>query len=272
MKVIRNTATLLSNPKLAMDYLDYWGTKLRNSGQAMRTFPDKIKVTGLSGFSEFHSCSKFVSPQERNFLQAYSLNSGALIDVGANLGIVSLILAKRFPERQVHTFEPNPSTFQSLRSNILLNRCDNIKAKQIAIASHDGETTFNADPVNRGTTSISETQGEHVLSVPCITLDTYCESQLLKEVALLKVDVEGYEELVFHGAKNLLSQHRVKVIYYEVCPDNAKRAGLDPEAPTKILLEHGYQIYRINEENSLTLIDMSKTIQVLVENWIAICP
>jgi hypothetical protein len=76
MKLLRNAKTLLSNPEIAWNYSSYWVSKLTNSGQAIRVFPDGIKVTGLSGFSEFHSCSQYASREEREFLQNYPLGSG----------------------------------------------------------------------------------------------------------------------------------------------------------------------------------------------------
>lgn len=156
MKLIRNGLTLLQNPKLFGDYYEYQVSKWQNKGEAVRILPDDIRIAGLSGFSEFHSCTHFVSDAERIFLNHYSLTDGELIDVGANLGVVSLILAKRFFSRKVHSFEPNPSTFSSLKKNASLNKCNNVLLQNIVVADHDGEIAFNADPTYRGTTSISQ--------------------------------------------------------------------------------------------------------------------
>src|SRR5215216_3948850 len=143
-RLIRNARTLLSNPTIAWEYLYYWGSKLTNSGQAVRTFPGGIRITELCNFSEFHSISGFISEEEREFLSKYPIGPGAVIDVGANLGLVSIVLARRFPERTVHSFEPGPSTFKALKANIKLNTCANILPLQSAVAEHNDEIAFDA--------------------------------------------------------------------------------------------------------------------------------
>lgn len=272
MKLLENAKTLLSNSEVAWDYLNYWQSKVRNSGRAVRVFPDGIKVTSLSGFSEFHSCSQYVTCQEREFLQNYPLGSGDLIDIGANLGIITAILAKRFPERQVHSFEPNPSTFQSLQANIAINELTNVKAQQDAVGKHNGEVSFIADPIHRATCSLATSNTKNTVSVPCTTLDAYLKTHSIEQIAFLKIDVEGYETLVFQGAEEMLKRQQVQLIYYEVCPVLTKRAGFQPKLPTQILVNNGYQIYKLNKQGCLVPVDIELIEQVNLENWIAIKP
>jgi FkbM family methyltransferase len=270
MNLIGNAKTLLSNREVAWNYLSYWGSKLRNSGQAIRILPDNIKVTGLSGFSEFHSCSQYLGTQERDFLKNYAIGSGELIDIGANLGVISILLAKRFPERQVHSFEPNLSTFQSLQANVTINCLTNIQAQQCAVAEHNGEVFFNADPIYRATCGIATSGDQNTVSVPCTTLDSYIEKQSIKEIAFLKVDVEGYEALVFQGAESMLKRQQAKLIYYEICPVLTQKAGFDPALPTRILLRHGYQINKLNNQGLLVPVNLNFIEKLNLENWIAI--
>lgn len=272
MKLIRNFKTLTSNSEIAWNYLNYWKSKLSNSGRAIQTLPNDIKVTGLSGFSEFHCCTSFVNPEEWIFLKKHSIKSGAIIDIGANLGILSLILSKLYPHSQIHSFEPNPSTIQALKANIKLNNCNNIHIEESAVAEHDGEVYFNADPINRGTTSITTSMGNYSIKLPCTTLDTYVKEQSIEEIAFLKIDVEGYETSVFHGARQMLSQQQAQVIYYEVCPELTRKAGFSPELPTQILQQNGYGIYKLDEQGSLVPTDVSELNHVVLENWIAVRP
>lgn len=130
--------------------------------------------------------------------------------------------------------------------------------------------TFDADPINRATASIKTSVGSNIVTVPCVTLDSFCQNHSIQEIAFLKVDVEGYEEFVFQGAAKLLSKQQIKVIYYEVCPNNAIKAGLKPEYATQILIDNGYQIYELNEKGSLKEISLSDINKVILSNWIAI--
>lgn len=270
--IVRNIRTLLTNPVIARDYLNYWESKLGNSGRAVRVFPDGIKITELCDFSEFHAVGEFVSDEEREFLSNHSVGSGAIIDVGANLGIVSFILAKRFPERTIHAFEPVASTFRAFKSNIELNACRNIRALRCALSDHDGEVFFHSDPNSRAINSIALSASDRVVKVPCMTLDTYSEKNSIEELAFLKVDVEGFEASVFQGARGILNRQRAAIIYYEVCPGNSRNSGIDAELPTRILQENGYQTYRITSLGELEPVRISDVNQTVLDNWVAVRP
>jgi len=272
MSLIRNLKTLLTNPAIARDYLLYWESRLANAGRAVRAFPDGIRITELCDFSEFHAIAYFVSPEERRFLSTYPIGEGAIIDVGANLGIVSLMLARRFSERMIHAFEPAPSTFQAFQTNVALNASANIRAMQCAVADRDGEITFTMDPIGRATNHIAASAGDDVVKVPCRTLDAYAEENAIAEIAFLKVDVEGFEATVFQGAQRVLGEHRAAVVYYEVCPGNAKNSSIDPELPTRILEQHGYRINKLDNRGLLQPVDRSEVHHTTLDNWVALRP
>ena len=273
MNLLRNCRTLVAQPEILKDYFHYQMSRLHHQGQAICPVLDnKFQISGLSGFSEFHSCQHFISSQELKFFQSYAFKPGNVIDVGANLGVISFLFSEYFSTKKIHAFEADPFTFQALRQNIELNTCSNIIAENVAVAGHDGEIIFNADPVYRGTNSITNVFDEHTISIPCTTLDTYVKQQSIKDISLLKVDVEGYESLVFEGAKNLFSQRKIKVVYYEVCPEITRKADLLPSDATEKLVSHGYLIYRLNSDGALTTVDISEIEQISCENLIAICP
>jgi FkbM family methyltransferase len=271
MKVFDHLRTLLLHPAIAWDYINYQASCLQHSGEAIRTFPDGVQITGWSGFSEFHCLGNCLTAAEREFFGTFAFSSGEFIDIGANLGLISLTLAKRFPTQAVHAFEPNPSTHDALKQNMLLNHCQNILPQAFVVTDYNGTISFNADPVRRGTTSIAN-QGDFLQSLPCLTLDHYADQNHLSEISLLKVDVEGYEEQVFRGASTLLKQKRIHVIYYEVCPDNARRCGFKPESATIFLKQHGYSIYRLDENGRFQSTCDRSIDQVILENWIAFRP
>jgi FkbM family methyltransferase len=269
MKLLRNAKTLLAHPKISWNYINYQASRLTNAGQAIRLFPTGIAVKGWSGFSEFHSAESYMTPAESHFFQTFPFETGNLIDVGANLGVISLTLAKRFPNQSFHAFEPNPSTFEALQQNIALNRCPNIKAQPLVVSDRNGSISFDANPIHRGTTHIA-TEGQFLIDLPCITLDTYAEQEEISNIAFLKIDVEGYEEQVFLGAKELLKQQKIRVIYYEVCPENARKANLEPNTPTQLLQEYGYSVYKLGSKTSFHPINDFDFNQVTLDNWIAL--
>lgn len=260
----------MNSPSLAIEYSEYVWSNIRNFGRTTRVVHEGIKLEGFSGFSEYHSCLAFVSPTEQAFLEQYPFSEGIMIDVGANLGVVSLILGRRYPNRRLYAFEPNRTTFQALQSNIRINHRSNLQSYEIAVASHTGHIDFNLNPKDRGTASVAPERGQYVAPVPCVTLDQFAETNRIEEISFLKVDVEGYETLVFDGAKRLIRERKIDLIYYEVCPGLTVRAGFDPAAPGRILREYGYKLHVIASSGDLIPVNLSQLGSVRYDNWVAV--
>ena len=266
----QNIARLFSNPGLALDFIGYIYSKVRHQGKAVRHLYKGASITGFSGFSEYHSCAEFVEAHEYAFLTEYPLPTGTVLDVGANLGIVSLVLAHRYPNRTIHAFEPNPSTVQSLERNIVLNQASNIVVQDVAVGDTDGSIRFSAHPQNRGTARQTVKDTEYTQTVPCRTLDTYVQEENIGEIGLLKVDVEGYEKSVFEGAAEVLREQQACIVYFEVCPNLTRKAGFDPSAPAEMLRDFGYMLHRLSRDGKLEKAQITDTENVGLENWVAV--
>lgn len=270
MNLLRNAKTLLTNRRIARDYIDYWDGKLRNAGRPVKKFPGGIRISGLSGFSEFHACGDVVSPQEWTFFRSYEFGSGDILDVGANLGVVTAILAQRFPDRIVHAFEPNPSAYQALGENIALNDLENVRTRNLAVCAHRGTVAFDTNEVQRGTTRIATGTVPGRATIACTTLDDYAQEEGIDRIALLKVDVEGFEPLVFEGARELLSGQRIGLIYFEVCPGMSHEAGFEPTAAAALLQGHGYALHSLGDDGEIAPIELAAMDSVHLDNWVAI--
>ena len=182
------------------------------------------------------------------------------------------ILAKRFPERTIHAFEPAPSTFHALQTNIALNSAANIRALPCAVADGNGEIAFHAHPLGRATNSIALSSTDAVVTVPSVMLDSYAGENAIEEIAFLKVDVEGFEATVFQGARGLLTEHRAAIVYYEVCPGNSQNSGIEPERSTQVLQQHGYRTYKIDDNGCLQPVDITQVERTVLDNWVAVRP
>jgi FkbM family methyltransferase len=271
MNTIQKALQLARRPGLATEYARYHLSRLRHGGNAVRYLFGEIEISSFNRFSEFASCRDFVSSSEYTFLRQHPFGSGSLVDVGANLGVISLILASRFSDQPVYAFEPTPSTYRALLSNLKRNDADNVLAEQLAVGDVDGSVQFRTLDSNRGGASFAADEDDRAESVPCIRLDTYAEIHGIENFALLKVDVEGYETPVFEGADRLLDEGRVRNVYYEVDPERTKRAGFDPSGPTRILANHGFDIYRLDDRGSLVPTSVTDVEELShVENWIAV--
>lgn len=137
------------------------------------------------------------------------------LDIGAHWGLYGLYLSSRplLRSLEIIAFEPDPRNHGQLRANIFLNQLhDHIRAESIALSSESGFLEFVTYPdENRGRSCVKPGAG---LRVPCTTLDAYCAGQSGSPLAI-KIDAEGHEMNILHGAIDTLSG-RACVVQVEV--------------------------------------------------------
>jgi FkbM family methyltransferase len=137
-------------------------------------------------------------------------------DVGANIGAVSLVAARRCA--RVVAFEPDPRSIGTLRANIAANDLHNIDVRPIALGAEKGVARlFQASSLNSGMTSLIEgratTVGEAVVDVQ--RADDLVGGEPELQPTIIKIDVEGAEHLVLAGAEAILGSRRVRAIVFE---------------------------------------------------------
>ncbi len=262
--------TVLSQPGLAREYAEWSAKSLVSGGNATRRLYGTIEIGDFANFSEYHKVKQFVDDPELQFFRHWEFGPGVFIDIGANLGVISLLIAARLAEARIFAIEPNPSTFTALKANIARNKAHRIVPKEIAISHADGKVSFDADPKNRGTASISLDGRENQIVVPSLTLDSFVIKEQIEKIALLKVDVEGFETLVFNGAENVLKRHVAKLILFEVCPEWTRAGGFDPTLPAEILMSAGYRLLRIGGDGRWRNAQVNEIPDVSSENWLAV--
>lgn len=136
-------------------------------------------------------------------------------DVGANVGLYTVLMAKSAPGGQVIAFEPVDTTAFRLRTNIRLNSVGNVRVEPIALADKSGIGTMrvfgSAPGCNRLITG-SEPNGEGVtMSVAVEIADSYAERTGYAP-DVIKVDIEGAEPSFVRGARLVLSELRPLLI------------------------------------------------------------
>jgi FkbM family methyltransferase len=174
------------------------------------------------------------------------------VDVGANIGYVTSLFAARVgPRGRVESFEPHPRIFTRLRNNTARLRVGAssaaIRLHQCALGSRDGTARLvepSAFRMNEGaSTLVARADAEPAESsvgfdVRLARLDSILAD---REIALLKVDVEGFEAEVFAGAERLLAQRNVSNIIYEA--HDCERSPLH-----ELLLRCGYSVFGIGHD------------------------
>ena len=144
------------------------------------------------------------SRQEAQLLHQLCGPGGVVIEVGANIGSLTVGLAKHVgPRGQVLAFEPQNLVFQALCANVALNSLANVDCHWAALGAEAGMVTvpeLDPEQVNNFAqlSLVGTQQGRRV---PCYTLDDFAS---LPRVDLLKVDVQGMEAEVLRGGRRLI--------------------------------------------------------------------
>lgn len=147
---------------------------------------------------------------------------GDLLDVGANIGIMTVHLSKRFPERNITAIEPMPSNLQVLRRIIAHYRLKNVEVIEKAVGNRENEELKMILPQDgkvkmQGLAhikhdSITEwNEGEEFLVIS----DTLDHIVGESPIAGIKMDIENYEFFALEGARNLLERDQ-PIVYLEL--------------------------------------------------------
>lgn len=153
------------------------------------------------------------APEEWALLSQLARPGMTVVEIGANIGVHSIPLARRCAPGPIFLFEPQQRVFQVLCANLALNEIGNAVAYPEACGEAEGEAVvprLDYDmAANFGGVSLQPAEASG-LKVRVIALD----SLNLPVLGLLKVDVEGFEPLVLKGARETIARCR-PVIYIE---------------------------------------------------------
>jgi FkbM family methyltransferase len=161
---------------------------------------------------------------------------GTLVDVGANIGLTTVPVAKRQGVR-CYAFEPDPDNYRYLISNIAANGVTTAKAFNIAVMPHEGALQLERSTSNMGDHRIrldAVSPGKYdehrraTVEVQGRRLDRVMEGEILTSPIVLKVDTQGAEVQVLRSASAFLP--RVDYAILEFWPYGLRRMGDSPEA------------------------------------------
>jgi FkbM family methyltransferase len=153
-------------------------------------------------------------------------------DVGANVGLYTLLLAPRC--RRVVAFEPVPRNLRYLHRHVELNRLENVTIAPLAVTDREGLASF-APGDNCAVGHVDESGTQPVATV---SIDGFVAQYGLAP-SFIKMDVEGAEVLVLRGAERTLTAHRPAIVY-------SIHGEEQRESCREILRSHGYAVEPID--------------------------
>jgi FkbM family methyltransferase len=172
---------------------------------------------------------------------ARATERGAMVDVGANVGLFTLQLSHLFDEAVL--YEASPEAARKAQDNMARNRLDRFRVRAVAVGDRDGRILFaSVAPTgltNRMIDEPAEARGP-VSEVPVTTLDRDLDAKFRQRLSFLKIDVEGAEAKVLAGARETLAASPHLLIMFE----RLKRTPLPPLLD--LLAECGYAVFALS--------------------------
>jgi FkbM family methyltransferase len=174
------------------------------------------------------------------------------LDIGANIGLYSLIACKNPAIHAVYAFEPVPETFRYLLENIRRNAADRCSARNVGISSASDELPIQIKKGHSGVSTLRDASLDDVGFDSQTTIrvvgpedfDALIDTSLPYRV-IAKIDVEGHEHAVINTLMRSKVWPKISNIYYEV-----NERFLDHQAVLSSLLAAGFEVIYKNGEGS----------------------
>jgi FkbM family methyltransferase len=190
---------------------------------------------------------------ELTYLEKILSRGKIFVDAGANFGVYTLVASKIVGETgRVLAFEPSVQSFPVLRHNIALNALMNASAYRLALSEKSGkvwlyhgpgpvQNSLGRDPSSSGEGEVVDTE----------SLDNALRKAAVGHVDVIKMDVEGAEEMILRGAMKTLNVNR-PVVIFEVNEAAARGLGLSPQGAKELLRSLDYEFFATAPSGTLS--------------------
>lgn len=181
---------------------------------------------------------------------------GTFIDVGAHVGLYSLIAARKVgPRGRVFAFEPEPDNFHLLTRNIELNGYRNITAVPMAVCDRCGQAQLFVSRQGNDRHSLFRNPRsplpEHCQTIATTTLDDFVASAKWPKIDLIKMDIEGAEQLAVTGMRRLIERSNRLHLIVEFAPEMLEAGRTSPSHFLTNLADHNLELFLIEENGTL---------------------
>lgn len=204
----------------------------------------KVNPGEVSGYYAY--LLGFYSNQEVEKIIEICRQAKVFVDVGANIGLFFFALAKRCPNLEVFSFEPDPYLAKKFLENRILNKdlSKRIHFIEKAVSNQKGSLFFrrSLNPWHKEDGRITDEKTP--LSVPSLRLDSFFKKEE-KYPDVVKIDAEGAEYQVLAGMEGLFAEGYPKFIMVEVHSFYHEDSLRHKEDVKGILKKNGYKLHQL---------------------------
>jgi len=226
----------------------------------------KCQFYRLRFFPTSISAEKWVYPdfrkEDEDFLTSYLRNGDVVIDIGANVGTLTLTAAHLVgASGKVFSIEAHPVIFIYLKDNVALNKFKNVCVFNAAIGNKTGYIQFS----NKLYDELNEVVSRDGIQIEVKKLDDLLRDRI-ETLSLLKVDVEGYEKFIFEGALETL--RKTECIYFESWEQHFIKYSYSTIDVLELLKNSGFNLYKLSDNKVKPI--QGNYISEVCENLLAI--
>ena len=196
---------------------------------------------------------RLMGREEVSFFSHYVKPGMTVVDVGANIGLYSLVFASLVGDSgRVFAFEPSTALFEAARENMALNGKGRIVVlENIALGSQPWEAVLYKPPFNSGDNRLVPSR-RHTsgLRVRVSRLDDALPPGT--RIDWIKIDVQGWEVEVLRGMTATVGNNPWVRLYFEYWPAGLRHAGQGGEQLTRTLRTMGFSVFKPGREQPLS--------------------
>lgn len=175
-----------------------------------------------------------------NLLKNYK-TPAVFVDIGANQGLYTILAAKNSNFKEVISFEPSKKTSSLLRKNLEVNNVKNCRVVQAAISDKNKELSLHSTDGHSGLSTLRNTKSEEKGSEKIKAINHTKIDSLIPEhnCYIVKIDVEGHEEVVINELVKCSFFKQVQMIFCEIDED-----WVEVESIRKTLSSFGFHKFK----------------------------
>lgn len=177
-----------------------------------------------------------------------------VFDIGANVGYYTVLASKIIGKGgRIYAIEPNPDNLDLLKKNIKLNNCRNVIIVNRALGERSGLAEMALDEASPGESSLAQNAKGKKITVQITTLDNFTKLENIKQVDVIKIDIEGGEIQALKGGAEFLKRSKEIRLFIECNVKTLKLFNSNPKKLVNLLEEFGYKIEKITNEIEKTV-------------------
>lgn len=192
-------------------------------------------------------------------------NSPVFLDIGTNIGLISLAIKKNIPAVSIFGFEPGPTAYKSFATSIFANQLDtDIHLYNEALHKETGNITFythnDTDCSGDGMIDTQRANSKATsIQVKANTLDAWFTENNIPKVHVVKIDIEGAELYALQGASKFLEEYK-PIIYLEISVENLKVYPYTEKEILDFFITHNYSLFDMHSNKQCTLENISTVV------------